>query len=200
MHRGVSRRRRCHRLRTKSDAALIAKVRESGPCSSANRQVRCDHPIGRAWTITDSTRRRNKRGSTIDKRSVIFHEHRRIDKRVTWPSPPDAEFPELKARLQALETHANSAIQVLSDFGVSGLMDPITTTWPARATSAVLDARLKPIETGATDALAILDLFGVENLPIFTVDETSTLETRISALETAGAAAQQKLQTFGIDI
>ena len=119
----------------------------------------------------------------------------------TWPSPPDAEFPELKARLQTIETQANSAIQVLSDFGVSGLMDPIdTSTWPARATSAVLDARLKPIETGATDARAILDLFGVENLPIFTVDETSTLETRISALETAGAAAQQKLQTFGIDI
>jgi hypothetical protein len=45
-----------------------------------------------------------------------------------------------------------------------------------------------------------LDLFGVENLPIFTVDETSTFETRISALETAGAAAQQKLQAFGIDI
>jgi len=119
---------------------------------------------------------------------------------VTWPIAPDAEFPELKTRVQALETHANSAIQILSDFGVTGLMDPITTTWPARATSAVLDARLKPIETGATDARAILDLFGVENLPIFTVDETSTFETRISALETAGAAAQQKLQAFGIDI
>ena len=118
----------------------------------------------------------------------------------TWPIAPDAEFPELKTRVQALETHANSAIQILSDFGVTGLMDPITTTWPARATSAVLDARLKPIETGATDARAILDLFGVENLPIFTVDETSTFETRISALETAGAAAQQKLQAFGIDI
>ena len=119
----------------------------------------------------------------------------------TWPIAPDAaEFPELKTRVQALETHANSAIQILSDFGVTGLMAPITTTWPVRATSAVLDARLKPIETGATDARAILDLFGVENLPIFTVNETSTLETRISALETAGAAAQQKLQTFGIDI
>jgi len=118
----------------------------------------------------------------------------------TWPIAPDAEFPELKTRVQALETHANSAIQILSDFGVSGLMDPITTTWPAKATSAVLDARLKPIETGATDARAILDLFGVENLPIFTVDETSTFETRISVLETAGAAAQQKLQAFGIDI
>ena len=119
----------------------------------------------------------------------------------TWPIAPDAEFPELKTRVQALETHANSAIQILSDFGVSGLMDPIdTSTWPAKATSAVLDARLKPIETGATDARAILDLFGVENLPIFTVDETTTFETRISALETAGAAAQQKLQTFGIDI
>ena len=119
----------------------------------------------------------------------------------TWPIAPGAEFPELKTRVQALETHANSAIQILSDFGVSGLMDPITTTWPAKATtSAVLDARLKPIETGATDARAILDLFGIENLPIFTVDETSTFETRISALETAGAAAQQKLQAFGIDI
>ena len=117
-----------------------------------------------------------------------------------WPIAPDAEFPELKARLQTIETQANSAIQILSDFGISGLMAPITTTWPAKATSAVLDARLKPIETGATDARAILDLFGIENLPIFTVDETSTLETRISALETAGAAAQQKLQTFGIDI
>jgi hypothetical protein len=63
-----------------------------------------------------------------------------------------------------------------------------------------LDARLKPIETGATDARAILDLFGVENLPILTVDETDTIETRISVLETAGAAAQQKLQAFGIDI
>ena len=119
----------------------------------------------------------------------------------TWPIAPDAEFPELKTRVQALETHANSAIQVLSDFGVTGLMNPIdTSTWQAKATSAVLDARLKPIETGATDARAILDLFGIENLPIFTVDETSTLETRISALETAGAAAQQKLQAFGIDI
>ena len=119
----------------------------------------------------------------------------------TWPIAPDAEFPELKTRVQALETHANSAIQILSDFGVSGLMNPITTTWPAKATtSAVLDARLKPIETGATDARAILDLFGVENLPSLTVDETSTFETRISALETAGAAAQQKLQAFGIDI
>jgi len=118
----------------------------------------------------------------------------------TWPIAPDAEFPELKTRVQALETHANSAIQILSDFGVSGLMDPITTTWPAKATSAVLDARLKPIETGATDARAILDLFGVENLPILTVDETDTIETRISVLETAGAAAQQKLQAFGIDI
>ena len=118
----------------------------------------------------------------------------------TWPIAPDAEFPELKTRVQALETHANSAIQILSDFGVTGLNPIDTSTWQAKATSAVLDARLKPIETGATDARAILDLFGIENLPIFTVDETSTLETRISALETAGAAAQQKLQAFGIDI
>ena len=119
----------------------------------------------------------------------------------TWPIAPDAEFPELKTRVQALETHANSAIQILSDFGVSGLMDPIdTSTWPAKATLAVLDARLKPIETGATGARAILDLFGVENLPIFTVDETSTIESRLTALETAGASAQQTLQAFGIDI
>ena len=119
----------------------------------------------------------------------------------TWPIAPDAEFPELKARLQTIEAQANTAIQILSDFGVSGLMDPIdTSTWPAKATLAVLDARLKPIETGATGARAILDLFGVENLPIFTVDETSTIESRLTALETAGASAQQTLQAFGIDI
>ena len=122
----------------------------------------------------------------------------------TWPIAPDAEFPELKARLQTIETQANSAIQILSDFGISGLMDPIdTSTWPTTksATLAVLDARLKPIETGATGARAILDLFGVENLPEFTVDdETSTIESRLTALETAGASAQQTLQAFGIDI
>ena len=121
----------------------------------------------------------------------------------TWPIAPDAEFPELKTRVQALETHANSAIQILSDFGVSGLMDPIdTSTWPTTksATLAVLDARLKPIETGATGARAILDLFGVDDLPEFTVDETSTIESRLTALETAGASAQQTLQAFGIDI
>ena len=118
-----------------------------------------------------------------------------------WPIAPDAEFPELKARLQTIEAQANTAIQILSDFGISGLMDPIdTSTWPAKATLAVLDARLKPIETGATGARAILDLFGVENLPIFTVDETSTIESRLTALETAGASAQQTLQAFGIDI
>ena len=121
----------------------------------------------------------------------------------TWPIAPDAEFPELKARLQTIETQANAAIQILSDFGISGLMDPIdTSTWPTTksATLAVLDARLKPIETGATGARAILDLFGVENLPEFTVDETSTIESRLTALETAGASAQQTLQAFGIDI
>ncbi|MAG09994.1 MAG: hypothetical protein CL494_06270 [Actinobacteria bacterium] len=118
----------------------------------------------------------------------------------TWPIAPDAEFPELKARLQTIETQANTAIQILSDFGISGLMDPITTTWPAKATLAALDARLKPIETGATGARAILDLFGIENLPEFTVDETSTIESRLTALETAGASAQQTLQAFGIDI
>jgi len=113
----------------------------------------------------------------------------------------DAEFPELKARLQTIETQANSAIQVLSDFGVSGLMDPIdTSTWPAKATLAVLDARLKPIGTGATGARAILDLFGVEHLPEFTVDETSTIESRISTLESAGRTAQKTLQDFGVDI
>ena len=116
-------------------------------------------------------------------------------------SPPDAEFPELKARLQTIETQANSAIQILSDFGVSGLMDPIdTSTWPAEATLAVLDARLRPIETGATGARAILDLFGVDDLPEFTVDENSTIESRISALESAGRTAQKTLQDFGVDI
>ena len=129
-----------------------------------------------------------------------FDEHRILTD-IHWPTPPDAEFPELKARLQTIETQANSAIQVLSDFGVSGLMDPIdTSTWPAKATLAVLDARLKPIETGATGARAILDLFGVENLPEFTVDETSTIESRISALEIAGRTAQKTLQDFGVDI
>ena len=119
----------------------------------------------------------------------------------TWPIAPDAEFPELKTRVQALETHANSAIQILSDFGVSGLMDPIdTSTWPAKATLAVLDARLKPIETGATGARAILELFGVDDLPEFTVDENSTIESRISALESAGRTAQKTLQDFGVDI
>ena len=120
-----------------------------------------------------------------------------------WPIAPDAEFPELKTRLQTIETQANTAIQILSDFGISGLMNPIdTSTWPTTksATLAVLDARLRPIETGATGARAILDLFGVENLPEFTVDETSTIESRLTALETAGASAQQTLQAFGIDI
>ena len=42
-----------------------------------------------------------------------------------WPIAPDAEFPELKARLQTIETQANSAIHILSDFGISGLMNPI---------------------------------------------------------------------------
>tara|TARA_Y100001936_G_C15931269_1_gene589481 strand:- start:55 stop:918 length:864 start_codon:yes stop_codon:yes gene_type:complete len=116
-------------------------------------------------------------------------------------SPPDAEFPELKARLQTIETQANSAIQILSDFGVSGLMDPIdTSTWPAEATLAVLDARLRPIETGATGARAILELFGVDDLPEFTVDENSTIESRISALESTGRTAQKTLQEFGVDI
>ena len=121
----------------------------------------------------------------------------------TWPIAPGAEFPELKARLQTIETQANTAIQILSDFGISGLMDPIdANTWPTTksATLAVLDARLKPIETGATGARAILDLFGVDDLPEFTVDDTSTIESRLTALETAGAAAQQTLQAFGIDI
>ncbi len=119
----------------------------------------------------------------------------------TWPSPPDAEFPELKTRLQTIETQANSAIQILSEFGVSGLMDPIdTSTWSAKATLAVLDARLKPIETGATGARAILDLFGVDGLPEFAVDETDTIESRISALESAGRTAQKTLQDFGVDI
>ena len=113
----------------------------------------------------------------------------------------DTSGAELKTRLQTIETQANSAIQILSDFGVSGLMDPIdTSTWPAEATNEVLDARLKPIETGATGARAILDLFGIENLPEFTVDENSTIESRISALESAGRTAQKTLQDFGVDI
>ena len=59
-----------------------------------------------------------------------FDEHR-ILTGIHWPTPPDAEFPELKTRLQTIETQANSAIQILSEFGVSGLMDPIdTSTWP----------------------------------------------------------------------
>ena len=130
-----------------------------------------------------------------------FDEHRMYLTDINWPTPPDAEFPGLKTRLQTIETQANSAIHILSEFGVSGLMDPIdTSTWPAEATNEVLDARLRPIETGATGARAILDLFGVENLPEFTVDETSTIESRISALESAGRAAQKTLQEFGVDI
>ena len=79
-------------------------------------------------------------------------------------------------------------------------MDPIdTSTWPAEA-NEVLDARLRPIETGATGARAILDLFGVENLPEFTVDETSTIGVANSALESAGREAQKTLQDFGVDI
>jgi len=119
----------------------------------------------------------------------------------TWPIAPGAEFPELKARTQTIETQANTAIQILSDFGISGLMDPIdASTWPAKATLAALDARLKPIETGATGGRASLDRRGVDDLPEFTVDETSTIESRLTALETAGASAQQTLQAFGIDI
>ncbi len=129
-----------------------------------------------------------------------FDEHRILTD-INWPTPPDAEFPELKARLQTIETQANSAIQVLSEFGVSGLMDTIdTSTWPAKGTLAALDARLRPIETGATGARAILDLFGIDDLPEFTVDENSTIESRISALESAGRTAQKTLQDFGVDI
>ena len=80
-------------------------------------------------------------------------------------------------------------------------MNPIdTSTWPAKATLAALDARLRPIETGATGARAILELFGVDDLPEFTVDENSTIESRISALESAGRTAQKTLQEFGVDI
>ena len=129
-----------------------------------------------------------------------FDEHRILTD-INWPTPPDAEFPELKARLQTIETQANSAIQVLSEFGVSGLMDTIdTSTWPAKGTLAALDARLRPIETGATGARAILDLFGIDDLPEFAVDENSTIESRISALESAGRTAQKTLQDFGVDI
>ena len=190
------------RLRTKSDAALIAKVRESD--LAFIRTVRDDALRQTDWTRMDDN---GLDAATKEAWRVYRQALRDLPqttsnyKRVTWPSPPDTEFPELKARLQTIEAQANSAIQILIDFGISGLMNPIdTSTWPARATSAVLDARLKPIETGATGARAILDLFGVDDLPEFTVDETSTIESRISALESAGRAAQKTLQDFGVDI
>ncbi len=189
------------RLRTKSDAALIAKVRESD--LAFIRTVRDDALRQTDWTRMDDN---GLDAATKEAWRVYRQALRDLPqttsnyKRVTWPSPPDAEFPELKARLQTIETQANSAIQILSDFGVSGL-DPIDiSTWPAKATLAVLDARLKPIETGATGARAILDLFGVDDLPEFTVAENSTIESRISALESAGRAAQKTLQEFGVDI
>ena len=192
------------RLRTKSDAALIAKVRESD--LAFIRTVRDDALRQSDWTRMDDN---GLDAATKEAWRVYRQALRDLPqttsnyKRVTWPSPPDTEFPELKARLQTIEAQANTAIQVLSDFGISGLMHPIdASTWPTTksATLAVLDARLKPIETGATGARAILDLFGVDDLPEFTVDETSTIESRLTALETAGASAQQTLQAFGIDI
>ena len=190
------------RLRTKSDAALIAKVRESD--LAFIRSVRDDALRQTDWTRMDDN---GLDAATKEAWRVYRQALRDLPqttsnyKRVTWPSPPDAEFPGLKTRLQTIETQANSAIQILSDFGVSGLMNPIdTSTWPAEATNEVLDARLRPIETGATGARAILDLFGVDDLPEFTVDETSTIESRISALESAGRAAQKTLQDFGVDI
>ena len=190
------------RLRTKSDAALIAKVRESD--LAFIRTVRDDALRQTDWTRMDDN---GLDAATKEAWRVYRQALRDLPqttsnyKRVTWPSPPDAEFPELKARLQTIETQANSAIQILSEFGVSGLMNPIdTSTWPADATLAVLDARLKPIETGATGARAILDLFGVDDLPEFTVAENSTIESRISALESAGRTAQKTLQEFGVDI
>ena len=190
------------RLRTKSDAALIAKVRESD--LAFIRTVRDDALRQTDWTRMDDN---GLDAATKEAWRVYRQALRDLPqttsnyKRVTWPSPPDTEFPELKARLQTIEAQANSAIQILIDFGISGLMNPIdTSTWPARATSAVLDARLKPIETGATGARAILDLFGVDDLPEFTVDENSTIESRISALESAGRTAQKTLQDFGVDI
>jgi len=190
------------RLRTKSDAALIAKVRESD--LAFIRTVRDDALRQSDWTRMDDNGldAATKEAWRVYRQALRDLPRTTSDyKRVTWPSPPDAEFPELKTRVQALETHANSAIQILSDFGVSGLMDPIdASTWPAKATLAVLDARLKPIETGATGARAILDLFGVDGLPEFTVDETDTIESRISALESAGRTAQKTLQDFGVDI
>lgn len=190
------------RLRTKSDAALIAKVRESD--LAFIRTVRDDALRQTDWTRMDDN---GLDAATKEAWRVYRQALRDLPqttsnyKRVTWPSPPDAEFPELKARLQTIETQANSAIQILSDFGVSGLMDPIdTSTWPAKATLTVLDARLKPIETGATGARAILDLFGVDDLPEFAVDDSDTIESRISALESAGRTAQKTLQEFGVDI
>ena len=190
------------RLRTKSDAALIAKVRESD--LAFIRTVRDDALRQTDWTRMDDN---GLDAATKEAWRVYRQALRDLPqttsnyKRVTWPSPPDAEFPELKTRLQTIETQANSAIQILSEFGVSGLMNPIdTSTWPAKATLAALDARLRPIETGATGARAILELFGVDDLPEFTVDENSTIESRISALESAGRTAQKTLQEFGVDI
>ena len=192
------------RLRTKSDAALIAKVRESD--LAFIRTVRDDALRQSDWTRMDDN---GLDAATKEAWRVYRQALRDLPqttsnyKRVTWPSPPDTEFPELKARLQTIETQANSAIQILSDFGVSGLIEPIdTSTWPTKksATLAVLDARLKPIETGATGARAILDLFGVDDLPEFTVDDSDTVESRISALESAGRTAQKTLQDFGVDI
>ena len=190
------------RLRTKSDAALIAKVRDSD--LAFIRTVRDDALRQTDWTRMDDN---GLDAATKEAWRVYRQALRDLPrttsnyKRITWPSPPDAEFPELKTRLQTIETQANSAIQILSEFGVSGLMDPIdASTWPAKATLAALDARLKPIETGATGARAILDLFGVDGLPEFTVDETDAIESRISALESAGRTAQKTLQNFGVDI
>ena len=108
-------------------------------------------------------------------------------------SPPDAEF-----RLQTIETQANSAIHILSEFGVSGLMDPIdTSTWPAEATNEVLDARLRPIETGATGRVRTWTFSGLKTYPN---SRSMTIESRISALESAGRTAQKTLQDFGVDI
>ena len=155
------------------------------------------------WTVATAALQEVDRQQQADKLRIAELETQlaSVLARLDAFTAPDAEFPELKTRLQTIETQANSAIQILSEFGVSGLMDPIdTSTWPAEATLAVLDARLKPIETGATGARAILDLFGVDGLPEFTVDETDAIESRISALESAGRTAQKTLQNFGVDI
>ena len=80
-------------------------------------------------------------------------------------------------------------------------MDPIdTSTWPAKGDARGPGRATQTDRDGRDGARAILDLFGVDDLPEFTVDENSTIESRISALESAGRTAQKTLQDFGVDI